>query len=268
MFNNDFDTVLTDIPGLRFLEYEEDKPEMKANTLEVKGKDGVLIGAPSFGPFGLVLKFFYRSTDIQDRNLFKQRFRGLLFKRKPFYIVHSDMPGKKYAVYCEDLTTENVGDKDCQFEVTFNVYKGFSESLANTLDINFLSDNWQFEGGLLSDREISYKHNRKRFEIYNGSFDTIDPLKHKLIIRIKANAPNGFKMTNHMTDQTVIYTGELQSYQTLVFNGVHPIIGSKRVGVDTNHEWIELVPGFNNIEIEGVNLTDVSTEFEFDFIYR
>ncbi|WP_341785424.1 phage tail domain-containing protein [Staphylococcus arlettae] len=268
MFNDNFDHMITDMPYLKLLDFKEEDVEVRANTLEVKGRDGVLVGPSTFGPFKLVLRFYYKGHDIHDYNLMKQRMRGLLFKREPYYIVHSFMPGKKYAVQCEGNAITDVNGKAGEFEVTFSVYKGFSESLRDTLDVDFLSDYWQFEGGLISDREIKYKHNSKRFEIWNGSFDTIDPLTHKLKIRIKADAPNGFKMTNHMTGQTVIYYGSLQSYQTLTFIGVHPVIGDERVGANTNHEWIELLPGFNNIEIDGVGVSNVSAEFEFDFIYR
>lgn len=268
MFNDNFDHMITDMPYLKLLDYKEEDVDVRANTLEVKGRDGVLVGPSTFGPFKLILRFYYKGHDIHDYNLMKQRMRGLLFKREPYYIVHSFMPGKKYAVQCEGNAITDINGKAGEFEVTFSVYKGFSESLRDTLDVDFLSDYWQFEGGLISDREIKYKHNSKRFEIWNGSFDTIDPLTHKLKIRIKANAPNGFKLTNHMTGQTIIYYGSLQSYQTLTFIGVHPVIGDERVGANTNHEWIELLPGFNNIEIDGVGVSNVSTEFEFDFIYR
>lgn len=268
MFNDNFQTVLTDINGLKFLDYDEEGVEVRANTLEVKGKDGVLIGDSSFGPFNLILRFFYSGSDTQDYNLLKQRLRGLLFRREPFYIVHSDMPGKKYAVYCTENAITDIGIKYGSFEISFVVYKGYSESLKDTLDVNFLSDNWQFESGLITDRDISYKHNNKRFSIWNGSYDTIDPLNHKLIIRIKGNAPNGFKMTNHMTGETFEYTGTLKAYQTLTLHGVNPVIDESRVGINTNHEWITLVPGMNNIEIDGNGMNNVSADFEFNFIYR
>lgn len=268
MFNDNFDHMITDMPYFKLLDFKEEDVEVRANTLEVKGRDGVLVGPSTFGPFKLVLRFYYKGHDIHDYNLMKQRMRGLLFKREPYYIVHSFMPGKKYAVQCEGNAITDVNGKAGEFEVTFSVYKGFSESLRDTLDVDFLSDYWQFEGGLISDREIKYKHNSKRFEIWNGSYDTIDPLKHKLIIRIKANAPNGFKMTNHMNGTTFTYTGALKDYQTLVLNGVHPILGDNRVGINTEGDWIELDPGFNNIEIDGVGVGDVYAEFEFDFIYR
>lgn len=268
LFNENFETSLTDIKGLKFLDYEETGVDVRANTLEVKGKDGVLIGNSTFGAFNLVLRFFYRGTDNQDYELLKTRLRGLLFRREPYYIVHSDMPGKKYAVYCSENAITSIGDKFGEFAITFVVYKGYSESLKDTSDINFLSDNWQFESGLITDKDISYKHNNKRFSIWNGSYDTIDPLNHKLIIKIKASAPNGFKMTNHTTGETFEYKGELKDYQTLVLHGVNPTISNNRVGINTNHEWITLAPGMNNIEIDGINVTNVSVEFEFNFIYR
>ena len=109
IFNDDFENVLTDINRLKFLDFDEEGVDVKTNTLEVKGKDGVLIGESTFGPFNLILRFFYRGSDTQDYNLLKQRLRGLLFRREPYYIVHSDMPGKKYAVYCTENAITDIG---------------------------------------------------------------------------------------------------------------------------------------------------------------
>lgn len=268
MYNEDFNLILTDIPQLSFLDFDEEGIEVQENTLEIKGKDGVIVGPSTFGPFNLILRFYYNGSDLEDYNLFKQRLRGLLFRRKPYYIVHSDIPGKKYAVYCKDNAITDIGTKYGTFEVTFVVFKGYSESLKDTLDTEFLSDNWQFENGLITDKDIKYIHSNKRFMIWNGSYDTIDPLNHRLIINIKGNAPNGFKMTNHHTGETFEYYGSLTNSQTLTLNGIYPIKDSNRVGFETNFEWISLAPGENNIEIEGLNLSDLSVEFQFNFIYR
>ncbi|MBG3873697.1 phage tail family protein [Staphylococcus xylosus] len=268
IFNDDFSTTLTDLKGLKFLDAKEEGVEVIPNTVETKGRDGIRIGRASFGTFKLVLRFFYRGTDTQDYKLFKHKLRGLLFRRDPFFIVHSDMPAIKYAVYCEENAITDIGTKFGEFEVTFVVIKGFSESLKDTLDVNFLSDNWQFESGLITDQDISYRHNRKGFKIWNGSNDTIDPLNHKLIIRIKADAPNGLSLVNHTTGDRFIYYGTLKSSQTLTLNGTHPIIGNKRVGFESNLDWINLAEGMNNIAIEGNNITNVYTEFEFNFVYR
>ncbi|AVQ36579.1 phage tail domain-containing protein [Staphylococcus kloosii] len=268
MFNDDFSKMLTDLPNLTFLDATEDGVEISANTVETKGRDGVRIGRPSFGPFKLKLRFFYRGADIQDYRLLKHKLRGILFRRDPFYIVHSDMPGIKYHVYCEENAIEDIGTKFGTFEVTFNVFKGFSESLTDTLDVGFLSDNWQFEGGLITDKAIAYVHKEKGFEIWNGSNDTIDPLNHKLIIRIKADAPRGLTLINHTTGESFTYYNALTSSKTLTLNGIHPIIGNKRVGFDTDYGWITLAEGMNNIEIKCDTTNDIYSEFQFNFVYR
>jgi hypothetical protein len=269
MFNDDFDFNLTDIPRLKFLDHEEEDVAIQANTIERKGKDGVGIGPSNFGPFKLVLRFFYRGDDLNDYNLMKQKLRGLLFRRDPYYIVHSEMPGKKYAVYCESNAISDIYDRNGTFEVSFVVYKGYSESLKDTLSVDFLSDEWQFGNGLITDTNISYKKNTKRFMIYNGSVDTIDPQQdHRLIIKIKADAPNGLTVYNYHTNDVFKYYGALKYSDTLMLNGEHPFVNGKRVGVDTNFNWLTLAEGKNNIEIDGNGVSNVYAEFQFNFIYR
>ncbi|MDN0187760.1 hypothetical protein P6439_05075 [Staphylococcus arlettae] len=86
MFNDNFEQVLTDLPNLTFLDFEEEDVAVQTNTLEVKGRDGVLVGSNTFGPFKLILNFVYEGVDTEDYHLFKQRMRGLLFRREPFIL--------------------------------------------------------------------------------------------------------------------------------------------------------------------------------------
>ena len=60
----------------------------------------------------------------------------------------------------------------------------------------------------------------------------------------------------------------LRSNQQLTINGVHPFINNNRVGIDTNWQWLTLAEGFNDIEITGENISKVSTQWIFPFIYR
>lgn len=270
MFNDSFENILTDIPSLTFLDFDEEEIEVKANTVEISGTDGVLLGGTSYGPFKLVLRFFYRGQDTRDYNLLKQRLRSILFRREPYYIVHSDMPGKKYAVYCEANAITDIGTKFGTFKISFNVFNGYSESLLDTGQFSLSrADKWQFENGLLADENIKYTHNTSSFKIVNGSSDTIDPLmRHKLRIKINIDAPNGFKMINKTTGDIFEYTKPLKSNRQLVIDGVHPIINKQRVGVNTNYQWITLAPGENEIEITGEGISNVKAQFIFNFIYR
>ncbi|PNZ40491.1 phage tail domain-containing protein [Staphylococcus simulans] len=269
LFNDNFDVKLTDTPNLLFLDHIEEDVEVNANTTEINGTDGVLMGPTTFGPFNLVLNFSFKGLDTKDLKLYKQKIRNILYQREPYYVWHSDAPGKKYAVYCDSNDNENLTNSFATFKVTFVVFKGYSESLKDTSQLSLSSGDWQFETGVLSDDEIKYKHNTTSFKIYNGSSDTINPLlRHQFKILINIDAPKGFKIKNKTTDDVFEYKKGIKKNQQLVINGVHPFINNKRVGIDTNWQWLTLDKGFNDIEIIGENISNVQTQWIFPFIYR
>ena len=269
LFNDNFDVKLTDTPNLLFLDHIEEDVEVKANTTEINGTDGVLMGPTTFGPFNLVLNFSFKGLDTKDLKLYKQKIRNILYQREPYYVWHSDAPGKKYAVYCDSNDNENLTNSFATFKVTFVVFKGYSESLKDTSQFSLSSGNWQFESGVLSDNEIKYKHTTTSFKIYNGSTDTINPLlRHKLKMLLNLNAPKGFKIKNTTTGDVFEYKKAVKSNQRFTLDGVHPFINNKRVGIDTNWQWLTLDEGFNDIEIIGENISNVQTQWIFPFIYR
>lgn len=270
IFNDNIDYTITDIPNLKFLDFEEEGVEVQANTLEINGTDGVLLGPTTFGPFNLVLNFSFKGEDKEDLRLLKQKLRTLFYRREPYYIWHSDMPGKKYAVYCESTENEDLTNSFATFKVTFVVYKGFSESLDDTSQFSLNNGRWQFESGVLATKDVHYTHDHTAFRIYNGSSDTINPIMHHFLkIVIHADAPNGLKIRNETTDDEFEYKEPLNYANNLTINGVHPFLDHKeRVGKYTNFEWLTLAPGYNQIVITGQHLKRVQTEWIFNFIYR
>lgn len=269
LFNDNFREVLTDIPGLVFMDAEEEDVSVQKNTKEINGTDGVLPGPTTFGPFNLVLNFYFEGLDNEDLILHKQRLRNLLFRREPYFVWHSYAPGKKYAVYCDSNENEYLNGSFATFKVTFEVYKGYSESLKMTDEFSLLSNEWQFEQGLIVDDSIKYTHTTTSFKIYNGSSDAINPLlRHQLQIKINLDAPEGFKLTNKTTGDVFEYRKSIKNNQQLIINGVHPLINNKRVGINTNWQWITLDTGFNDVEITGDNIKNVITQWIFPFIYR
>ncbi|PTK94109.1 distal tail protein Dit [Staphylococcus gallinarum] len=269
LFNEDIDIKLTDIPRLKFLDYIEDDVEVRADTTEISGTDGVIMGPTTFGPFNLILNFSFKGIDTKDLRLYKQKLRQIVYQRKPYFIWHSDAPGKKYAVYCDASENEDLTNSFATFKINFVVFKGYSESLRETDKFSLSSGEWQFETGVLSVDEIKYKHNTTGFKIYNGSTDTIDPhIRHKFRLLINIDAPKGFVITNNTTGDVFKYNKAIKKSQKLVLNGVHPTIDNKRVGAYTNWQWITLAPGFNEIEIAGENINNPTTQWIFPFIYR
>ena len=269
IFDNEQDYYLTDIKGLKFLDYEEEGVDNRVNATEIQSVDGVLLSPSTFGPFNLKLRFFYRGADVTDYKLVKQKLRGMLFKRTPYFINHSDMPGIKYAVYCEENAITDIAHKYGEFEITFVVFKGYSESLMTTDNFSLNSDYWQFGNGLVTDPNIKYVHTKRKFQIYNGSTDTVTPIhRHQIITTMNINAPNGFTLHNKTTGDKFTYKKKIRDTDTVVLNGVYPFKNKKHCGIDTNHEYITLAEWYNDFEVLGDGVEVKEIKFTFNFVYR
>lgn len=272
ILDNDSTLNLTDFDGLKFLKAVEEDVELISNAQEIKGTDGEMVGPSNFGPFNLKLSFSYKTDNIKDYQLFKSKIRNLIYKRKPYYVVHSNQPGKKYAVVCEGNAIEDLTNQFGTFEITFKVYKGYSESLYDTDQFSLMSSKWQFESGLLPDDTTSYEHNRSGFKILNGSSDTINPrMRHKLKIYIRCDTKKGFKLVNNTTGDVFEYKSNLATKDRLLLDGAYPWLlrntQNKRCGRLTNHGVITLAPGYNKFEIWG-DVSNIDIKFVFPFIYR
>lgn len=270
MIKGSNETILTDIDDLVYLDFKEEDVESRINLQEISGVDGGLLSPISFAPFNLVLRFVYSGSDIKDYHLLKKKMRSILYTREPFYIVHSDMPSMKYAVITDSTAIEDLYGRNGTFEVTFTVFKGYSESLYETNQYSNTSDKWQFGNDTIINDDIKYKHSSSEFKIFNGSSDTVAPFphRHKLIIKINVDAPSGFKLINKTTGDVFEYKKSITKNKQIVINGIYPTIDGYRVGINTNHEWLTLSPGFNDIEIAGENISNPTVEFIFPFIYR
>lgn len=269
LITKDKTITLTDIEGLMYLDYNEEDVQLSTTTQEIKGVDGLLVGSNKFAPFKLNLNFVFSGVDIHDYHLFKSKLRNIIYQREPYYVVHSDMPGKKYAVLPDSTSIENKFGRNGTITIAFSVYKGYSESLYDTDNFSLSNGKWQFENGLTIDETIKYNHTTTNFKIFNGSSDVINPImRHKLNIYLNIDAPNGFKLTNTTTGDVFEYTKPIKSNKTLVLNGVHPVINNKRVGINTNFNFLTLAPGYNEIEITGTGISKTNSKWVFPFIYR
>lgn len=257
------------ISNFIFLEAKSSYPTSVEDSITIKGVDGELPSVASFSPFSLVVKFGLDGMDEKDINLMEQMLRNLFYRRKPYYVVTSDNPGKKFLVNNPDMNPDYADFSATRFDMTFTVKKGYSESLKETDQFSLSSGDWQFEGDVLAYEDIKYKHDATSFKVYNGSSDVINPLlRHKFKLLININAPKGFKITNKTTGDVFEYKKAIKSNQRLTINGVHPFINNQRVGIDTNWQWLTLAKGFNDIEIVGENISNVQTHWVFPFIYR
>lgn len=268
IITNDKTINLTDFDNFIYLDFVENDVQIKTNTTEINGMDGVLTGASNFAPFDLELNFVFSGVDIKDYHLFKSKLRSIIYQREPYYIWHSDMPGKKYAVLPSATEIEDMYSRNGKITLKFSVFKGYSESLYLTDQFSLIDGKWQFEGGLVPDNTIKYIHNRSLFDIFNGSNDTINPrYSHKLIIRIQLATDTGFKIVNKATGDIFEYKGSLKANQSFVIDGGYAYKDKERCGRQTNHGIITLAPGYNTFEVWG-KISNFEIEFIFPFIYR
>lgn len=265
--------VQEEIPGLLFLGARESPPATISNNIKIQGVDGELPGIINYDPFNLTIYLGFDGYDIEDVDLAEQKIRGLFNTRTRYYVVHSQMPGKKYAVDPPDIGPPEFLDATAlTFEITFTVYKGYSESLYDTDQFSLMSDKWQFESGLLPDETTSYHHYRSNFQILNGSNDVIDPrMRHRLKIYIRCDTKKGFRLINKTTGDVFEYKSILSKNDRLLIDGAYPWLlknaENKRCGRLTNHGIITLTPGYNKFEIWG-DVSNIDIKFVFPFIYR
>lgn len=261
--------ICEEIDNFIILEARASYPVSNVSNSSYSGVDGELPSVATFAPFNLVVKCGFDGIDAYDVNLMEWKLRQIFYKRKPYYIVTSENPGIKYPVQNPDIAPDYSDLTATKFEMTFPVYKGYAESLYKTDQFSLSNGKWQFESGVLAEESIKYKHDTQGFKIYNGSFDEIDPQKHfDLKIELSLDAPKGFELINKTTDTIFKYKKPIKKKQKLVLNGVRPFVDGKNVGIDTNFRWIKLNKGFNEIEINGEGVKNVTSKWTFPFIYR
>lgn len=258
--------------GCHFLESEITDINTRTKEQEISGVDGVLVGANTFDSFELTLKFYYDGVDNSDLTLFTEKIKKIVHTRNPMYVVHSDIPKRKYAFNNAKIEWEKITNSDITFSITFNCFKGYSESLYDTNNYNLSDGLWQFESGVSPDSSISYEHTREHFEIFNGSSDTINPrMRHELKIYMRCDTKKGFRLVNRTTGDVFEYKSNLSKNDRLLIDGAYPWLlrntENKRCGRLTNHGIITLAPGYNKFEIWG-DVSNIDIKFVFPFIYR
>lgn len=269
MTSNKIIDVQEEVSGLIFLDAKPSYPVTVTNNKTINGVDGELTGAISFAPFNLLVRFGVDGQDEASIDIAEQKLRHIFNRRENYYLFHSQMPGVKYLVENPEISPEIKDFSSIELEANFSVKTGYSESLMTTDNFSLNSDYWQFGNGLITDPNIKYVHTKRKFQIYNGSTDTVTPIhRHQLITTMNINAPNGFTLHNKTTGDKFTYKKKIRDTDTLVLNGVYPFKNKQHCGIDTNHEYITLAEGYNDFEVLGDGVEVKEIKFTFNFVYR
>lgn len=260
---NKIDGIIVDI-------ISKTHPNGTTETTDLASVDGSVPEFTTYGSYDLEVSLLARGIDKPDVDLLIFKLNNLLSKRKAYYVRHSDLPSIKYAVLpTPKIESDRKTRNDYEITVTFECYKGYSESYKTVQQMNLLDGTWQFEEGAVFDDDVKYTHETNNFYIYNGSPDAIDPLiNHYLYIKVNADAPDGLRIINNTTEQELEFSEPLKVSDDFVLDGVYPILNGKRVGRYTNFEFIKLAPGYNSISIYGDVANKPKSHWDFNFLFR
>lgn len=260
---------LTDVLPLIYLSEFESGGESENASISNQGVDGIIPGTNVYPPFQKKFQLVAQTRNSSDLKMLKRELKKILAIPSPFWIQHEREPGHRFHVNQVNIEWGQVLKNSFRSDVvtlTFNVFKGYAESWATTLDPMFFStEKWAMGLNLPLGENLAYTHTTKNFRIYNASSHTIDPRKrHQLNIALTCiGQPT---ITNYSTGDYFTYYKTLKKSDVLAINGVYPYKNGTHCGVDSNHGLLTLLPGWNEFEISGAE--NIKVSFDFPFIYR
>ncbi|KGL44130.1 phage tail family protein [Listeria newyorkensis] len=271
-------TVSKDTIGVDFLSHLLSSPEVETEFINLAGHDGMIDTDGTFESRKIICHFVTQAKDLHDFYLKQQEVYGLFFDRKGYYIRFKRMPGIQYMVKPLPFDITKANFKTGKFDIEFNVFRGYGESIGTTLS-PFTTDSelWQTGQGLIG-TEFEYSFATNRFKVFNaGDFD-VNPNFHDLLITITGKSENGLRpddfasntggmqLYNQTTGDRFIYYPALNEGEVLTIDGVYPKLNGIESGRSTNHELISLRKGWNAFEI--LNASRLNVSFDFPFLYK
>ncbi|PAD39821.1 phage tail family protein [Terribacillus sp. 7520-G] len=254
-----------EIEGCYLYEVEYGSPRPKTSYIQMEGSDGNIDMGTTFDTRPIIARFLIESNDYNDYYLLQREVWQMIYDRNAYYIRHSVMPGFRWLVHPKECDPSRVDLNTATFELEFEAFKGYSESADSSLSpMTFDSELWQAGQGLIADN-VQYTHTTNRFKIYNPGDFTVDPREHYLNISIDCSS-NNLRIANVTTgDQFICYRSTMKG-DLLEIDGVYPKYKDLHIGRETNNGLITLVPGWNEIEISGASLIEIS--FDFHALYH
>lgn len=258
---------LKDILGVECTDFQRKSPVLNVEYQEFSGSNGSREINSSFKAFEIEAKLYLEFKTMYDYQLKETELYAFLADDNSYYIITDREPGKRYLVRPNAISLEELGIRYATYSVTFNVFRGCSESLSTTLSELSLSEEWQFSQNLEAE-DYEYEFNKSRFQIFNAGDFKIDPREHDLKIVIEGESLGSATIFNRTTGERFIYYPEFSTNlgQTVSIDRVYPKLNGVHCGIDTNLELITLAPGINEIEIQ--NVANVKSSWDFRYLYK
>lgn len=254
--------------GLNFTGLTTQAPQSITNYQSNKIRDGSVQNGPIlFGTRTVTADFYFDGEDVYDYKLACQDIWRLLFSRELITLRDSEMPGLKMEVIAKPFDITRLNWHEMTFSVEFDIPSGYRQSLVKSDELQFIYDEELSQIGmnLPNGEDLHYRFKQTRFKVYNPSDVVVDPYwqKHELDIIIKGQGTP--TITNLTNGYGVVLNRALTANDTLVWNGVRPLLNGTTCERATNHGHIQLEKGWNDISVTGLSNIDIT--FSFPFLY-
>lgn len=268
------ETINLDEAGIRTRDFIISSPN-PVNVFEpIQGAMGVVDYGTTIGPREIRVYFRATSYDIDDFSLLRDEIFHIFRNEESFYLIEHREPGKRWLVKVQDPYSIPQRNIFGNFEISFIGLKGVAESIGTTQiiqqnGINANDELWGYGMGLIADDDsLRYTHGSRTFRIYNAGNVPVHPFEQDLKIKIlNAFSSTSFFELKNLTNGSFFRLNEgLANDKELVIDGPKVEIDGLNALDDTEHEFIELNPGWNEFEINGA--TTARTEFDFRFYYK
>ncbi|UTR05447.1 phage tail family protein [Alkalihalobacillus sp. LMS6] len=206
-----------------------------------------------------------KGVNYQHFLLKRTEFLSLICGKDEFYAYTKYEPNKLWKVTVPNaFQIPNIAHYAGEAQLILESSSSYAYS-RGTLDDRFdFSGIWQFGMNIpVMPDEIKYKHQTRRFTIWNLGHAEINPVRMNEDLKIiYQGASNGLRITNETTQTSWQYNGSTSSNDRVVIEDVFSYKNSQTIFPDTNKSVLTLAQGANQITLTG---TSGAFEIAFDF---
>ncbi|ANK59809.1 phage tail domain-containing protein [Loigolactobacillus backii] len=245
----------------------------KANPVDTlrtyAGTDGQSIDSTRYETRAMTLHYAAKTVDILDTDLVADELQRFYSSRKPYWLVIGGKLGKpfeRWLVKAGQVKVIEADDVWTLVDVPLTNLSGYAQSVVDSVE--FMTNPNMYGGfGLnLSQQQCSYTVTSSLFQIYNPSDIAVDPLQQHHDMTITITGSGAPTITNKTNNTKFTFTKSLSSSDTLKIIKVNPYLNNAQDGVDSDHGWIQLEPGWNAIQIDGMSNLKAIFDFAWYFL--
>jgi hypothetical protein len=254
--------------GVRVINFDPSSANVMHETNQI-GIYGVDVTSSKVAELTLTLVFDILADDKFDFELIRMELLGLFATPGAFYIWTTRVPYLRWKVAVQGSVnipryeSSDIASNDVT--VTMICSDGYAESVATTLDpLNTSKGKWGLGMNLPRKPLPTYKFtNTNKFQFYNASNIPLLAEERPVKIHFSGVVAKSLSIKNKTTSQTLTINHVLKKTDKLEITGLVPYVNGTQIYKDCNHEYLDFMKGWNDLEITGASSFTISFETHF-----